>query len=151
MKPLLLLILLLINLSLFGQSRTIQGRVITEYLEELPFVEIFNKDTILIGKTDFNGKFILEIPQNTERILLGYVGMEWTPVILKNGCDTLEIIMMYSGNYDFMTLRKVDRLRFRRFKKLPQIHKGANEKGIFHTKYPCHKQEFVPIKPRFKK
>lgn len=52
--------------------------------------------------------------------------------------------MMLSGTYDFITLKKVDRLRMKRFKKLPKLHKEAFEKGIFKTDKACYKQEIIP-------
>ena len=49
---------------------------------------------------------------------------------------------MLAGSYDFMTLRKVDRIRMKRFKALPNIHKQAFDRGLFITEYPCYKQVF---------
>ena len=51
--------------------------------------------------------------------------------------------MMLSGTYDFMTLKKVDRLRMKRFKKLPKLHKEAFAKRIFKTDKACYSQEFI--------
>jgi hypothetical protein len=51
---------------------------------------------------------------------------------------------MLSSTYDFMTLKKVDRLRMKRFNKLPELHKEAFEKGIFKTENACYTQEFIP-------
>jgi len=51
---------------------------------------------------------------------------------------------MLSSSYDFITLKKVDRLRMKRFKQLPEKHKEAFEKGIFKTDMACYTQEFIP-------
>ena len=56
----------------------------------------------------------------------------------------LEVVVMIEALYDFMSLKKVDRLRMKRFKKLPELHKEAFEKGIFKTDKACYTQEFIP-------
>ena len=130
--------------DLFCQSRTITGRIISEYLEPLPLIYIQDIDTTLIGKTDLDGWFKIEISSSTDSLLLCSLGIEWATIQLTNDCDTLEVVMMYDYIYDFITLRKVDRLRLRRFKKLPEIHKQAFDQGLFKTESPCYKQIFEP-------
>lgn len=144
-------ILFIINHNLSGQSRNIQGRVISEDFEVLPEVRIQNIDTILIGKTDIDGYFKINIPRETDKLLLSWIGMEWTTIQIPKNCDTLEIIMMYDGTYDFMSSRKIDNLRRKRFNKLSELHIKAFNKGIFKTEKPCHFREFEPIKPALDK
>jgi len=50
--------------------------------------------------------------------------------------------MMYIYTYDFMTLKRAERKREKRYKKLPDIHKQAFEKGIFETEYAHYNREF---------
>ncbi|AHW62336.1 hypothetical protein FH5T_19840 [Draconibacterium orientale] len=120
----------------------IHGRIITEDLEELPGVWIQNRDTLLIGKTDLNGYFKIEIPPETNKLLLSFIGMEWTIINLKQNCDIIEVVMMYDVIYDFMASRKVNRLRLKRFKELPKLHRAAYENGIFLTEEQCYVQDF---------
>jgi len=98
--------LLLFDTTLCGQTRLIQGRVISQDLEPLPDVHIQNKDTVLFGKTDINGRFKIEIPQQTQTLILSWIGFERTNIELKSDCDTLEIIMLYAGTYDFMSPKR---------------------------------------------
>ena len=49
-----------------------------------------------------------------------------------------------SSTYDFITFKKEDKLRMKRFKKLPKLHKEAFAKGIFKTDKACYTQEFMP-------
>jgi hypothetical protein len=142
------LILLVLNLNLNGQTRTIQGLIITEDFKELPKVRIQNIDSMLFGETDLTGFFKITVPQETDKLILSFIGMEETTIKLKQDCDTVEVVMIYNGTYDFMTSRKIDRLRFKRFKKLPELRKVAHEKGVFLNEYQCYEQDFVPIKPR---
>lgn len=144
-------ILLVLNLSLSGQTRMIQGRIIAEDFEELPKVRILNADSLLFGETDLNGFFKITVPQKTDKLILSFIGMEETTIKLKPDCDTVEVVMMYDGTYDFMTFRKIDRLRFKRFKKLSELRKIAHEKGLFLNEYQCYEQDFIPIKPRLYK
>jgi hypothetical protein len=141
------LIILFTNLGLNGQTRTIIGRVISEYLEPFPMVYIQNSDKLLLGKTDMDGRFIISIPQETERLLFGTVGMEWAEIKLKKDCDTVEVVMMYDGTYDFMSSKKIDRDRKKRFDKLSIVHSEALRNGLFKNNYICYNREFKPEKP----
>ena len=130
--------------SLYSQNKTIKGRVISDQLETIPGVLIIINDTIKVGKTDINGFFQINIPVSEKKILFRYVGLEPTTIELLDKYDEVEVVMMLSGTYDFITLKKVDRLRMKRFKKLPKLHKEAFEKGIFKTDKACYKQEIIP-------
>lgn len=128
--------------NLFCQTRTISGLILSEDFEELPAVGIHQIDTTLIGKTDINGRFSIEIPSDTDSLILTFIGFEWTTIYLQADCDTFEVVMMYDVIYDFISARKIDRLRKKRFEKLPFIHQQAYEKGIFKTDTPCYSQVF---------
>ncbi|MEH6706316.1 MAG: hypothetical protein V7691_16090, partial [Galbibacter orientalis] len=65
-------------MNLNGQTRNIFGRVLSEDLEPLPMLDIRNSDSVLLGKTDMDGGFKIGIPQETDSLLLRYLGMEWT-------------------------------------------------------------------------
>lgn len=128
-----------------AQDSILKGRVISEDLEVLPEVKIINhKNDKLLGITDSEGRFEISIPNGVSKLNISFIGMEPTIIELSNNCDSLEVVMMIESNYDFMSLKKVDRLRRRRFKKLPELHKEAFEKGIFNTEKPCYTQEFIP-------
>lgn len=146
-----LTVLTLLTFRLYGQTRTIVGRVISEDLETLPAVEIHILDNLLIGTTDFEGKFKIQIPKDTYKLIFSFVGMEQTTIQLDNACSTNEVIMMYDGTYDFMSPKKVDKLRLKRFKKLPELHLQAYTKGLFSTKTGCILRTFQFNKPYFDK
>lgn len=50
--------------------------------------------------------------------------------------------MMYDYIYNFIALRKADRLRMKRFKELPKIHKHALDQGLLLPEYSCYTQVF---------
>jgi len=130
--------------SLYSQNKTIKGRVIAEDLETVPLASIMINDTVEIGRTDLNGFFQIDIPVSMNKLLFKFVGIEPAAIELADTCNEVEVVMMLSSSYDFKTPRKVDRLRMKRFKKLPALHKEAFAKGIFKTDNACYTQEFIP-------
>ncbi|NIG53867.1 carboxypeptidase-like regulatory domain-containing protein [Chitinophaga sp. Cy-1792] len=130
--------------SLYAQHKTIKGRVIDKDFQPVPSVSIRINDESEAGKTDLNGFFQIEIPDSVNKLIFRFVGMEPTNIVLADNCDEAEVIMLLSGHYDFMTLKKVDKLRMKRFKKLPESHKEAFAKGIFKTDKACFTQTFIP-------
>jgi hypothetical protein len=129
---------------LYSQNKIIKGRVISTDFENVSFSSIVINDTIEVGKTDLNGFFKIEIPVLEKKLLFRSVGLESAIIEFVDTCNEVEVIMMLSGTYDFMTPKKVDKGRMERFKKLPELHKEAFEKGIFKTDKDCYTQQFVP-------
>jgi hypothetical protein len=138
----LIIAVLIFNLNLNGQTRTIIGRVISEDLEPLPGLYIENSEYVLLGKTEMDGRFKISIPQETDSLLFRYVGMEWTGIRLKKDCDNVEVVIMYDAIYDFMTSSKIDRLRKKRFDNLPKLHSNAVENGLFKNNNTCYERFF---------
>ena len=130
--------------SLYAQNRTIKGRVLDEDLETLPYVSILVNDTVIVGRTDLNGYFQISIPLSEKRLLFNFVGMESASTELADKCNEVEVVMMLSSTYDFITPRKIEKLQLKRFKKLPERHKKAFEKGLFKTGNACYKREYLP-------
>jgi hypothetical protein len=130
--------------SLYSQNKTIKGRVISDDFETVPLASIMINDTVEVGRTDLNGFYQIAIPVSEKKISFRCVGMEPAKIVLADKCDEVEVLMMFSRTYDFKTLKKVDRLRMKKFKKLPELHKEAFAKGIFKTDKACYTQEFMP-------
>ncbi|MCO5936180.1 hypothetical protein NAF17_11590 [Mucilaginibacter sp. RB4R14] len=145
LKRILICFMLAVSAScLYSQNKTIHGRVINADLETLPYVSIIINDTVKVGKTDLNGFFQIDIPISVRKISFESVGLDQATVRLIDKCDVVEVVMMLSGTYDFIHLKRVDKLRMKTFKKLPKLHKEAFEKGIFKTDKSCYRQEFIP-------
>ena len=153
MKKLLIILVVLgvLTGSLYAQNKTIKGRVIDNTLDISAYMPIMINDTVKVGKTDINGFFHIEIPVSVKKISFSGIGMDLANIELADKCNEVEVVMMLSGTYDFMTFRKVDKLRMKEFKKLPAIHKEAFEKGIFKTDSACYTQEFIPRYPKKQK
>src|SRR5690554_3001440 len=122
LKHLCFLFFLIFYSFLNGQSRTLKGKIISEFMEPNPGVQIQNLDTLLLGTTDFDGNFSILSNEKAEGLLISYVGLEWLTISLPENCDYLEIIVFEDGTYDFMSERKIDRIREKRFNKLPELH-----------------------------
>ena len=137
--------LLCFHLSM-GQ-KNLHGRVITEYLEMLPGAKIFDSDTTLLGTSDWNGYFKINLPEDSETLIIADIGMEWAKISISKGCENLEIILLMDGTYDFMSSNKIDRLRKKRFDRIPELHSKAFQNGLFKTESPCFGREFEPDKP----
>lgn len=129
--------------SLYSQIRTIKGKVISEFFETMPGVSIIINDTIKIGETDLNGVFKIDLPVYQKKILFKSLGLDPTIVKLIDKCDEVEVVMMLTSTYDFITLKKADKLRMKRFKRLPSLHKQAFRKALFNTNKACYSQEFI--------
>ena len=148
-KPFLILLFLVsINFTETYAQKNIKGKMIDEDLGELIDAKIFDINNNLLGATDFNGFFDIIIPKESNKLIFACIGLESTNVELSDSCNYIEIILQYAAAYDFMSNRKVDRLRKKRFSKLPQLHLEAVKKGIFANETICYSREFDPWKPR---
>jgi hypothetical protein len=148
MRPLSIFLLFTISslgFKVSGQTITISGKIIAEDLTPIPQVGIQNSDKFLLGTTDLNGRFKIEIPANTKSLFFSSIGFEWTSINLTDSCNQLDIILLYNVIYDFKTLKKVDKLRKKRFDKLPILHLEGYQKGIFSTEKSCYIQNFIQI------
>lgn len=147
MKKLLIVFLVfgISTLNLYSQNRTIKGRVIDDNLKTMPGVSIMVNDTVEVGRTDLKGFFQVDIPVCEKKILFGSVGLYPTTIELVNKCNKIEVVMMLSGARESISLRRADRQRKKRYKKIPRIHKQAFEKNIFETEDACYKREFEPF------
>jgi len=131
-----------------GQTLTLTGKVIDDQLQPVYEARLFNADTALLAETDKNGNFNIIITSDTKSLIITWVAMEWKSIELSSDCNNLEIILQTSGTYDFMSTRKVDRLRKKEFAKLPALHQSAFEKSIFKTNNPCYVEKFISIRKR---
>jgi hypothetical protein len=126
-----------------AQNKIIKGRVVDDNLETLPYVSIVINDTVEVGKTDLDGFFQINIPVSVKKISFKSVGLDQANVTLVDKCDEVEVVMILTGHYDFITLKRVDKLRMKKFRKLPKLYREAFEKGIFKMDQACYTQEFI--------
>ncbi|GAB3325441.1 hypothetical protein GCM10027511_34370 [Hymenobacter humi] len=101
-------------------------------------------DTIIVGKTDLDGAFQIDVPVSVKKLLLIDIGMEPASIELTADCDDVEVVMLLRSTHDFITPKQVVRRRRKEFKKLPKLHKAAFEKGLFKKDKGCYTQEFIP-------
>lgn len=141
------IVLLFLSFFLNGQTRSVYGKVISDDLVPLAGVQIKNSENELLGETDFDGQFKINISQKNDSLFFRYTGMESTDLKLKEDCDNIEVIMMHDVIYDFMTPKKSDRLRKNRYNRLNEIYSEAINKQLFQNKNICYDRNFKANKP----
>ncbi|WP_207895871.1 hypothetical protein [Hymenobacter gummosus] len=139
-----LLFLVLAGHRLNGQSRTITGHVVDELLVNRPQIHIQTAGKVKLGETDGSGRFEIRIPKEVHQLIFLGLMAETAVINLPDSCNTLEVIMLNSGTYDFTSPRKVDRLRLKNFNQLPQLYYQAAQKQLFQHGQPCFSREFIP-------
>lgn len=135
--------LLLLNTNAISQMRVINGKVIDEKLNPILYINVKINDSIFPIKTDTTGQFRLSIPNETKTLKIGEVGFEWSDINLTEECNQIEIVLLSHWIYDFISIKKADKLRRKQFKKLPNLHSQAFKKGIFSRGTVCYNQNFV--------
>ena len=148
-SSIIILLFFLSGLIGLGQTRTLTGTVIDENLNPVAGIKIQNSDTSLLGTTAFDGQFKIEISTGTITLLISGIGYEWKSIKLTSNCNQLDIILMDGTTYDYISLKKVDKLRFKRFNKLRDNHLVAYKRGIFIAERPCYEQNFVPTRKNY--
>lgn len=141
-------VILFLSSAVYCQTRTITGKVIDETFQPISGASIFTSDTSLLGKSDSVGNFSINLPISTNFLRFGAVGLEWKYIHLRNNCNNIEVILLLHSTYDFISLKEVDRLRKKRFKKLPKLHAKAYEKGLLSTEDACYDDIFVSLANR---
>ncbi|TYB75848.1 carboxypeptidase-like regulatory domain-containing protein [Bizionia myxarmorum] len=129
--------------STFGQQ-SLSGKTIDQFFDSAIGITIFDQDTTKIGQSDLNGYFQIKLPKKTDKLIFAGVGYEWATITISKECENLEIILFLDSTYDFMSPKKVDRLRMKEFEKLTELHSQAYQKGLFKTEKPCVRRKFEP-------
>ncbi len=137
MKSTLTILTIIFTNICVAQTRTISGTIVSADMELLPRVDIYDMDTVVLGTTEMNGTFEFEVPSNTTKILVGWLGMEWQTVELEPNCNTVNVLRMYAGNYCHRSYRKNQRRRRKYLAKQPELLQQAYDQGIFGTEKPC--------------
>ena len=131
----------------YGQ-RVIKGQVLDEEsLEPLPAVYIYATDTTLLGETNLDGFFEVNLFENSNQLIVAAVGYEWANITIPKNCQYIEFILLIHFHYHYKSHNKIDRLRKKRFDKIPELHLKAFQKRLFNNKQPCYHREFIPDKP----
>ena len=135
------------SLSIFGQV-SIFGRVIGEYLDIPHEVFIHDKDSNLLGKCDFDGYFKIELASNSNELYFSGIEFEKIKIVVNTECNYLEVILLNKVIYDFISSRKIDKLRKKRFKKLSHVRQEAINKKLFKYEIACYSQEYESTRKR---
>jgi hypothetical protein len=124
------------NLS-SAQIRTITGTIVDANMEVLPMVNIQNMDTVILGTTEMDGTFEIEVTESTNQLLISFIGMEWQTVQIKPNCDRVNVLLMYDGHYCHRSNKKNERRRRKYLAKQPELLELAYEQKVFGKEKPC--------------
>lgn len=141
----LLATILLLTVDTTAQTKVITGKIIDQDFNPISKVYIQYHDTAFSNKVDINGQFKILIPSDTKSLVIGDIGFESASINLMDSCNQLDIVLLFSWTHDFISLKKVDKLRLRQFKKLPELHLAAYQQGIFKSESACYTQNFIPF------
>ena len=147
MKPLFAVIFIVAASDVTGQVRIVAGKVVgsefrtrkTDAAYEfwnLAYAKIFWQDAV-IGTTDSLGRFRIELPDIVDVIKIGAIGMYPETIRISEKCDYLEIILLPDAIYDFVTLKKEEKLRKKDRSILPELYQKAFERGVLKQAIPC--------------
>ena len=144
------IIIYLISLNftqIYGQ-KNVKGRIIDDNLEGIIGVQIIDKkNNIDFGQANSRGFFNIVIPNGINKLSFIQLGYEFADIEISDSCNYIEVILLPESHYDFMSSRKIDKLRKKEFDKLQQLHLTAFGKGIFTKETICYSRKFEPIKP----
>lgn len=133
--------------QIYGQ-RNIKGRIIDDSLDGIMGAQIIDKNNnIGLGQANSDGFFDIVIPNGINKLGFIQLGYEVANIEIPDSCNYIEVILLPDFDYDFMSSRKIDKLRKKEFGKLQQLHLDAFKKGIFTKETTCFSRKFEPIKP----
>ena len=104
---------------------------------ELNGAIIFGNDSIRLGTANEKGEFELKISANIQTLRIGWIGMYPEEFVLSDECDYLEVILLPDVIYDFVTIKKEERLRKKDRKVLSKLYRKAFELGTFKQEDHC--------------
>jgi hypothetical protein len=151
-KKLVILFLTISNFCFCQELKIIEGRILDEYLESVPGVEIFVGDK-LVGQANFDGVYSIKISEEAQILTFRFPGMLETPVKLIHNCNTVEVIMInqdytcvtYAPDVSKRSIRLDRKERKNMLKKknasLEKLHEMAYERGLFKTHEICGKNK----------
>jgi hypothetical protein len=118
-----------------AQNQLLNGKVIGQELIPLPAIQIFDEQGVLLGKTDFEGRFQINLPSNITKISFQGIGYQTEIINITKDCSYIQLVFLQQWIYDFVSEQKAKRkLRKDRKKQLPLLYDKAFTQGIFQKK-----------------
>ena len=79
--------------TLFGQQKTVTGKVLDDSNAALPGASIVAKGTTIGTATDLNGNFTLTVPADATTLVVSFIGMDTKEVPITEGPMTITMSM----------------------------------------------------------
>ena len=87
------LVAVMSSAALFGQQRTVTGKVLDETNAALPGASVVVKGTTIGTATDLDGNFSLTVPADATTFVVSFVGMDTKEVPITQGPMTITMTM----------------------------------------------------------
>jgi hypothetical protein len=122
--------------GLFGQTKTVSGRVLDEHLSPLPGAIIQTPDSVYQVRADKNGYYSIELPSKAKKLRAINIGMETETFKLGDYC-MFNIILLDDLIVEFETEKEHLRSYRKRQRERKKIYNKAIRLGILSTNQPC--------------
>lgn len=118
-----------------AQNQVLNGKVIGQELTPLPAIQIKDEQGILLGETDFDGYFQINLPIDKNKISFQGIDYQTEIITIPKDCSFFQLILLYDWLFDFVSLKKAKKKLLKaRKKELPLLYNEAIKKGVFEQK-----------------
>lgn len=130
-----ILITLVLSFVSLAQNQVLNGKVIGQDLTPLPAIQIKDERGIIMGESDFDGHFQINLSTYTNKISFQGIGFQTEVITIPKDCSFFQLILLYDWIFDFVSLKKAKKKLLKaREKELPLLYYEANRKGVFEQK-----------------
>ena len=82
-------------------TRLVNAHIINEHYKAMPYVKIYDSNSVLLGETDFEGMVIFTVPIGVHSLRIAYAGYMTTVINIPLDCVNLDLILLFNVLYDF--------------------------------------------------
>jgi len=142
----LLTLLLLLTTSYLSAQITLQGKVVDEFNNPLPFVNVILKNTSFGTTTDDNGKFYLKTQKNRGTLEISFVGFQKHSIEVNQKTSFLNITLKEESNeLDEVVIVTKPKIRLKKkenpaYKILKEVWKRKRKNGLSLANYYQYKK-----------
>jgi hypothetical protein len=135
LKTNLIFIFFVFSFVSLAQNQVFNGKVIDQELIPLPAIQIKDEKGVLLGETDFDGRFQINLPTDTNKISFQGIDYQTEVITIPKDCSFIQLIVLNYWLFDFVSLKRAKKKLLKaRKKELPLLYDEAFKKGIFEQK-----------------
>jgi hypothetical protein len=85
-----------------------------------------------------DGNFKFKLSPEIKNLEFYFIGMTTEKMVIRENCDTIELIMLDEATYCFISLKAAERkIKRNRKRKLPNLYAEAYKRGVFNNLQSC--------------